>query len=247
LRTQVVSPEEWLTARLDLLAKEKEHTRNADKLASLRADMPLVKVTTDYSFTGPGGKTLSLLDLFEDRQQLIIYHFMFDPSWDAGCSGCSFLADNIPLTLSHLNTRDTTLVVVSRAPIEKIEGFKSRMGWSHIPWYSSYGSDFNYDFHTTQDEAKRAVSYNYMDKKTLTDKGWEVFTKGEQPGFSVFWNCKNTKQVYHTYSAYSRGIDHLLMTTGLLDFTPLGRQDGGKKGGKDFKYHDQYTEEDLKG
>lgn len=243
---QVVSPEEWLNARLDLLAKEKEHTRNADKLASLRADMPLVKVTTDYSFTGPEGKTFSLPDLFEGRQQLIIYHFMFDPSWDAGCDGCSFLADNIPPTLSHLNSRHTTLALVSRAPIDKIEAFKSRMGWSHIPWYSSYGNDFNYDFYSTQDESKRPVSYNYMDKKALTDKGLKIFTKGEQPGISIFWYCKDKQEVYHSYSAYSRGLDHLLMTTGLLDFTPLGRQDDGQKGGKDFKYHDQYTEEDLK-
>jgi predicted dithiol-disulfide oxidoreductase (DUF899 family) len=242
-----VSPEEWLNARLDLLAKEKEHTRNADKLASLRAEMPLVRVATDYSFTAPGGKTMVLAELFEGRQQLIIYHFMFDPSWDAGCSGCSFLADNIPPTLSHLNSRDTTLALVSRAPIDKIEAFRSRMGWSHIPWYSSYGNDFNYDFYTTQDESKRPISYNYMDKTTLTDKGLAVFTKGEQSGFSVFWYCKDKKEVYHSYSAYSRGTDHLLMTTGLLDFTPLGRQDDGQKGGKDFKYHDQYTEEDLKG
>jgi len=240
-----VNCEEWLAARRELLAKEKEHTRNADKLAALRADMPIVKVAEDYSFTGPDGKTLTLADLFEGRQQLIVYHFMFDPSWKAGCVGCSFLADNIPVQLSHLQSRDTTFVLVSRAPIDKIKAFQSRMGWAHIPWYSSESSNFNYDFHATQDEEVRPVMYNYMDKPALEKKGWSIFAKGEQPGFSIFW--KDGGDVFHTYSAYSRGTDHLRMTSGLLDFTPLGRQNDSQKGGKQFKYHDEYTDDDLKG
>jgi predicted dithiol-disulfide oxidoreductase (DUF899 family) len=207
--------------------------------------MPMVKISEDYSFTGPKGKSFSLADLFEGRKQLIVYHFMFDPEWTAGCVGCSFLGDHIPLHLSHLNSRDTTFVMVSRAPIDKIEAFQTRMGWNHIPWYSSNGSTFNYDFHATQDESVRPVMYNFMDKETLVSKGWKIFSKGEQPGISVF--VKEGAELFHTYSAYSRGVDHLVMTAGLLDLTPLGRQDGGEKGGKTFPYHDEYTEEELKG
>lgn len=242
---KVVDREAWLNARRELLVKEKEHTRMGDKLASLRSEMPMVKITEVYDFTSLEGKKLTLTDLFGGRKQLMTYHFMFDPSWEAGCTGCSFLADNVPVELSHLQARDTTFVFVSRAPIEKLKAFQKRMGWEHIPWYSSESSQFNNDFYATQDEDVRPVMYNFDDKTTLEKKGWKEWTKGEQPGLSVFW--KDGEEVFHTYSTYARGPEHLLMIPGLLALTPLGKQDEGMKGGKPFKYHDLYTVDDLKG
>jgi predicted dithiol-disulfide oxidoreductase (DUF899 family) len=158
---QIVSRSEWLEARTDLLAKEKAAVRANDAFrAQLRDDFPMVKIDKEYTFDGPNGK-VALADLFDDRKQLIVYHFMLAPEDEAGCPGCSFLADNLPSSLTHLNSRNTTLVLVSRAPLEKIESFKKRMGWNY-PWFSSFGTDFNYDFHVTMDEDVAPLSYNCM-------------------------------------------------------------------------------------
>jgi predicted dithiol-disulfide oxidoreductase (DUF899 family) len=206
--------------------------------------MPMTKVTQDYTFHGAGGKSFSLADLFAGRKQLLIYHFMFDPSWTAGCSSCSFMGDEIPQHHEHLHALNTTFVMVSRAPIEQIEAFKKRMGWT-MEWYSSEGSMFNYDFHVTQDESVREVEYNGASKEVLEGKGMKFFTRGEQPGLSVFYKEKEGGEVFHSYSCYSRGVDRLPMTTCLLDLTPLGRQDNPEK--KGMTYRDEYTEEALKG
>jgi predicted dithiol-disulfide oxidoreductase (DUF899 family) len=160
-RPGIVSRAEWLGSRKALLAKEKEFTRHRDALNAERRRPPMVRIDKDYVFEGPQGPA-RLLDLFEGRQQLIVYHFMFDPSWDAGCPSCSLLADNIG-DLAHLHARKTTLALVSRAPLKKIEAYWKRMGWT-FPWYSSFGSDFNYDFHVTLDERVARVEYNDTDK-----------------------------------------------------------------------------------
>ncbi|MGH9789626.1 MAG: DUF899 domain-containing protein, partial [Candidatus Acidiferrales bacterium] len=172
----IVSRNEWLAARKELLAREKELTRKRDALNAERRRLPMVRIEKPYAFEGPEGK-VGLLDLFDRRRQLIIYHFMFDPSWDEGCPSCSFLVDNIG-HLAHLHARNTSLVLVSRAPLAKIEPFKKRMGWT-VPWYSSFGSDFNYDFHVTMDEAVAPVEYNYREKAELVQKGETYFTQGE--------------------------------------------------------------------
>jgi predicted dithiol-disulfide oxidoreductase (DUF899 family)/ketosteroid isomerase-like protein len=219
-RPEIVSRAEWIDARKTLLAREKAFTRQRDTLNAERRRLPMVPVDKDYVFEGPHGPA-RLLDLFEGRQQLIVYHFMFDPSWDAGCPSCSFLTDNIG-HLAHLHARKTTLVLVSRAPLEKIEPYRCRMGWT-IPWYSSYGSDFNYDFHVTLDETVAPVEYNYTDKAALLAKGESYFTDGESHGLSVF--LRDGASVYHTYSAYARGTDLLAGTYNYLDMTALGRQE----------------------
>jgi predicted dithiol-disulfide oxidoreductase (DUF899 family) len=231
---QVVSRSEWLTARKDLLDAEKQLTRTADALASRIRDLPMVKVDKSYIFSGPDGSA-SLSDLFQGRQQLLIYHFMFGPEDAEGCPSCSFFADHIP-DLRHLASRNTSFAVVSRAPIEKILAFKKRMGWT-FPWYSSLGSDFNYDFHVTQDEAVAPVEYNYKDKETMEKQGMVWAMRGEQPGMSVF--LKEGQDVYHTYSAYARGNEKFLGTYLMLDMTHLGRQDGDAPG-LGFMHHDRY-------
>ena len=192
----VVSREEWLVARQELLIKEKEATRARDRLNAERRRLPMVKIEKEYFFEGPNGRA-SLLDLFEGRRQLIIYHFMFGSDWDEGCQVCSFLADNIG-HLAHLHARDTSLVLVSRAPSAKIEPFKTRMGWS-IPWVSSYGSDFNADLSATADD------------------------DGEYGGVSVF--LREGEDIFHTYMTTDRGNDILHGTYNYLDLTPLGRQE----------------------
>src|SRR5258708_11024527 len=193
---RVVSQAEWVAARAELLMKEKEATRARDKLNAERRRLPMVKIDKEYILGGAGG-TGSLLALFEGRRQLIIFHFMFDPSWDDGCRSCSNLVDNLPFRLSRLNACDTSLVLVSRAPLAKIGPFKARMSWT-VPWLSSYGSDFNYDFGVTDEE-------------------------GEKPGLSVF--LREGEQVLHSYSTSGRGVDILLGTYNYLDLTPLGRQE----------------------
>lgn len=194
--------------------------------------MPIVEVNKEYSFTRmtPDGKeeTVHLSDLFEGRRQLVIYHFMFDPSWEAGCPMCSAVGDSIP-PLEHLNERSISLVVVSRAPMEKITAYKKRMGWT-FPWVSSGGSDFNYDFGVTQDESVRPVEYNFKGKDELGERGMVYFTKGEQPGQSSFIRggdgIGEEGKIYHTYSAYSRGVEMVLNSYAWMDMTLLGRQDG---------------------
>jgi len=193
---RIVSQEEWLAARAELLIKEKEATRARDRLNAERRRLPMVKMEKAYSFEGPDGAA-SLLDLFNGRRQLIVYHFMFDPGWDDGCPSCSNLVDNIPSRLSRLHARDTSLVLISRAPLAKIEPFKARMSWT-VPWYSSFGSDFNSDFGVTDEQ-------------------------GEKPGLSVF--LRQGEQILHSYSTTGRGVDILLGTYNYLDLTPLGRQE----------------------
>ncbi len=204
---KVVSQNEWLVAREALLTKEKELTRLRDKANAERRRLPMVRIEKNYVFEGPDGRS-RLLDLFEGRDQLIIYHFMFDPEWEEGCPSCSFVADNLG-HLAHLHARNTSLALVSRAPLARITPFKKRMGWT-VPWFSSFGSDFNYDFHVTTDEAVAPVIYNYRDKAELLQRGEAYFTQGEQPGLSVF--LRDGESVFHTYSTYTRGLDPLLGT-----------------------------------
>jgi predicted dithiol-disulfide oxidoreductase (DUF899 family) len=221
----VVTRDEWVSARKELLAKEKEMTRARDALNAERRRMPMVEIEKDYVFEGPEGKA-RLVDLFEGRRQLIVGHFMFDPRWEDGCPSCSAGADEVSQgLLDHLHTRDTTLAYVSRAPLEKLERWKAKKGWT-FPWYSSYGSDFNYDFHVTLDESVMPIEYNFRTKEEYERMGNSAFS-GEQPiempGTSFF--LRDGDRVFHTNSTYARGAE---MTGGsyyFLDLTALGRQE----------------------
>jgi predicted dithiol-disulfide oxidoreductase (DUF899 family) len=237
----VVSREEWLAARRALLAKEKALSRARDTLNAERRSLPMVELDKEYVFESRNGKA-SLLDLFDGRGQLLIYHFMWLWDEDQGCPSCSFVVDNIG-DLSHLHARDTTLAVVTRGPLSSAEAFRERMGWT-VPWYSSYGSDFNVDFHVTVDEAIGADEYNY---KTLDELGpdWEGWS-GEMPGTSAF--LRDGDRVFHTYSSYARGGDLLLGTYNWLDLTARGRQEDWEQppGRSDgpfmgwLRHHDRY-------
>jgi predicted dithiol-disulfide oxidoreductase (DUF899 family) len=217
----VVPREDWLAARKRLWRLEREATHARDALNAERRKLPLVRIDKDYRFEGPSGP-LRLLDLFEGRPQLIVYHFMFHRDRGEGCPGCSFLVDNIG-HLAHLHARDTTLALVSRAPLEELERCKARMGWT-LPWYSSWGSDFNYDFHVTQDETVAPVEYNYRGRDEMLALGEHGNLAGELPGVSVF--LRDGARVFHSYSSYARGLDMLLTTYRYLDLTPLGRGEG---------------------
>jgi predicted dithiol-disulfide oxidoreductase (DUF899 family) len=237
---QVVSPAEWLAERKDLLAREKEVTHAKDAVDAARRRLPMTEITKLYAFTGTNGP-VSLADLFAGRRQLITYHFMWRhaesgfPGEDQGCPTCSFLVDSIG-DPSHLAACDTTLVLLSRAPIASIERFKQRMGWQ-LPWYSSYGTDFNYDFHVSFDEDKAPLEYNYKDKETLARETPYIRPGTDGPGVSVF--LRDGDRVFHTYSAYERGLDSLLGTYRWLELTPLGRQ----RHVAEFPYHDTYAVE----
>ena len=208
----VVSRDEWLAARKALLAREKEMTRQRDALNAERRRLPMVLIEKDYVFTGPDGEA-RLLDLFEGRRQLIIGHFMFDPDSEDGCPSCSAGADEVSEgLLRHLHVRDTTLAYVSRAPLEKLAAYKARKGWT-FPWYSSYGSDFNYDFHVTLDPSVAPVEYNYR----------PIDLEGEMPGSSYF--LRDGDRVFHTYSSYARGAEWTGGSYAFLDLTALGRQE----------------------
>jgi len=224
---QIATRDEWLTARKALLAKEKELTRQRDALNAERRMLPMVEIDKDYVFEGPAGPA-SLLDLFDGRRQLIVGHFMFDPSSDDGCPSCSAGADELsPGLLAHLHARDTTLVYVSRAPLAKIEDYKARRSWT-FPWYSSYRSDFNYDFHVTLDARVAPVEYNYRSAEEHAQRGADWIDDPaqqpiEMPGTSYF--LRDGERVFHTYSNYARGAE---MTGGsyyFLDLTALGRQE----------------------
>jgi len=223
---EIVSREDWLAARKDLLAREKELTRARDALNAERRQLPMVKVEKDYVFEGPEGK-VGLRDLFDGRHQLIVRHFMFDPSWEDGCPSCSAAADELAEgLLEHLRRRDTTCVTVSRAPLAKLEDYKRRKGWT-FPWYSSYGSDFNFDFGVTLDESVAPVVYNYRTKAEHEAAGTGYYMEGEQPleqpGLSVFLRVGD--DVFHTYSNYARGGETVGGSYYYLDLTPLGRQE----------------------
>jgi predicted dithiol-disulfide oxidoreductase (DUF899 family) len=217
---KIVSREEWLTARKELLTKEKAATHARDALSAERRNLPMVRIVKEYVFEGIKGPA-RLPELFEGRRQLIIHHFMFDPSWDDGCSSCTSFENDVGY-LPHLHEKDTSYAIVSRAPLTKIEAYKRRMGWT-APWYSSFGSDFNYDFHVTMDETVAPVEYNYRDKAEHEQAGTVAYTSGEQPGLSVF--LREGEIIFHTYSAYARGLDHLTSFPNFMDLTPLGRQE----------------------
>jgi predicted dithiol-disulfide oxidoreductase (DUF899 family) len=219
---EVVSREQWLAARRDLLDKEKELTRARDALNAERRRLPMVLVEKDYRFEAPAGE-VGLIDLFEGRTQLIVGHFMFDPEWEDGCPSCSAGADEMSRGhLEHLHARDTTLAYVSRAPLSKIEEYRERRGWD-FPWYSSFGSDFNYDFHVTLDQSVAPAQYNYRAPDEFRARGVELEFAGEFPGRSSF--LRDGDRVYHTYSVYARGLETIGGSYYLLDETALGRQE----------------------
>jgi predicted dithiol-disulfide oxidoreductase (DUF899 family) len=231
----VVSRAEWLTARKELLTKEKAFTRARDALSAERRRLPMVKIDKPYVFEGPD-RPVTLLDLFDGRRQLIIYHFMFEPGWDEGCPSCSYLADNFTGAVIHLAARDTAFAAVSRAPTTAIEPFKQRMGWT-FPWFSSFGSDFNYDFHVTLDASMGSVEYNYQDATALREAG--QLWMDELPGLSVFLRDGDTAD--HTYSTYQRGLDLLINTYNYLDLTPLGRHEDQEEWSMAWiRHHDRY-------
>jgi predicted dithiol-disulfide oxidoreductase (DUF899 family) len=215
----IVSRDQWLGERKKLLAHEKELTKQLDRVNAERRRLPMVKIEKDYVFEAHNGKQ-SLQALFDGRRQLIVYHFMFDPDWDKGCSGCTTWVDALG-DLSGLKKRDSTLVLVSRAPLVKLDAYKAQRGWS-IPWFSSFGSDFNYDFHVTLDANVAPVEYNYRPKAEMLARKTPNGTEGEEHGLSVFFAFDG--EVFHTYSAYGRGTGSLTDAYALLDTTPYGRQ-----------------------
>jgi predicted dithiol-disulfide oxidoreductase (DUF899 family) len=229
----IVTREQWLEARKAHLAKEKDLTRQRDELARQRRQLPWVKLDQTYTFDTAHG-TVTLSDLFRDKSQLIVYHFMFGPTWAEGCPSCSYVSDHLNATLPHLAARDTSLAVVSRAPIAKIDAFKKRMGW-RFPWVSSAANSFNHDFgvsFTPDQTATGAVPYNYTT---------QPFPSEEAPGASVFYKDPVTNEIFHTYSTYSRGLDPLLGTYVLLDLTPKGRDEDNLPFGMHWvRHHDKY-------
>jgi predicted dithiol-disulfide oxidoreductase (DUF899 family) len=221
---KVVSEQQWLTARKDLLADEKAMTKARDELSTKRRELPMVQVDKSYTFDGPAGK-VTLADMFDGRRQLIIQHFMFDPSWDDGCPSCTAASDELSDgLLRHLNARDTSFAVVSRAPLDKIERYKATKGWT-FPWYSSYGSEFNYDYHVTIDSSVAPVMFNFRSADELErhGMGWLLEGSSEQPGYSMF--LRDGDSIFHTYSVYARGTEMLGGAYYFLDLTALGRQE----------------------
>jgi predicted dithiol-disulfide oxidoreductase (DUF899 family) len=218
---KIVSEAEWLAARKKHLAQEKRLTAEKDKVNAERRRLPMVKIDKEYVFEGPEGRR-SLRDLFDNRRQLIVYHFMFDPEWEKGCPGCTGYVDALG-DLSMLHDRNTSFVLISRAPLAKLEAYKALKEWK-VLWYSSFGSDFNYDFHVTLDEKVAPPEYNYRNKAELEARQAEAyFRKGEQHGLSVFFRLD--REVFHTYSTYARGTESLTNVYSLLDTTPYGRQE----------------------
>jgi predicted dithiol-disulfide oxidoreductase (DUF899 family) len=212
----VVSPDEWLAQRKILLARERELTHLRDQVARERRALPWVRVEKDYVFETPEGPR-KLADLFEGRRQLLVQHFMLGPGWKEGCPSCSFMADHTDGMTVHLEHRDVTVVAISRAPLAEIETFKRRMGWK-FNWVSSHGSDFNFDFgvsFTAEEKKRDEVTYNYAKQP------WEW---DELPGISVFYRDE-AGEVFHTYSAYRRGVEAMMGTYSLLDLTPKGRDE----------------------
>ena len=230
---RIVSKEKWTEARRAHLAKEKEMTRQRDALARERHELPWVKVEKTYAFDTPEGK-VTLADLFRGRSQLVVYHFMFGPDWAEGCPSCSYVSDHLSGAVPHLAARDTSLVMISRAPIKKIDAFKKRMGWQ-IPWVSSFANSFNRDFgvyFTPEERATGEVYYNY--KK-------QPFPSDEAPGASVFYKDPATGEIYHTYSTYGRGLDTMVTAYVVLDLVPKGRDEDQLPFGMQWvRHHDKY-------
>jgi predicted dithiol-disulfide oxidoreductase (DUF899 family) len=234
MQHRVVSQEQWLAARKQLLSKEKEFTRQRDQLSAERRELPWVRVEKEYVFDTPRGKQ-TLGDLFEGRSQLMVYHFMFGPDWEQGCPSCSFVSDHIDGANWHLPHRDVTLLAVSRAPLAQIEAFRRRMGW-RFKWVSSHDNDFNRDFHVsfTPDEMARGeVYYNY---------GMEEFPSEEAPGLSAFYRDPGGA-VFHTYSTYARGLDMLVGAYNYLDLAPKGRDEADLPWTMAWvRHHDRYDD-----
>jgi predicted dithiol-disulfide oxidoreductase (DUF899 family) len=239
----VAAPDEWLAARQELLAREKEFTRQRDALSTARRALPMVAIEKEYAFEGPNGPA-GLRDLFDGRRRLVVYHFMFDPNWSAGCKGCSFVMDNVAGAVVHLAARDTSFAAVSRAPFAKIEPFRRRMGWPG-PWFSSSGTEFNDDFHVTLDPDHDESVYNYVSVAVLVEGGKLSSAAGEIPGLSVF--LRTGDRIFHTYSTYGRGLDHFLNTYNLPDLTPLGRQEERGQTMSWLRHHDAYAPQVLAG
>jgi len=215
---RVVSQEQWLAARRRLLAKEKQFLRLRDELSSERRELPWERVDKSYVFDGPAGEE-TLADLFAGRSQLIVYHFMFAPEWDAGCRGCAFWADSYNASIPHLNQRDVSFAAISRAPLHKLRAFAARMGWS-FKWVSAASSDFNYDYQASfkpEDLAHGTAVHNYTRY---------VESMADKPGFSVF-HKDDAGSVFHTYSTYARGLDPMNVAFQLLDLVPRGRDEAG--------------------
>jgi len=252
---EVVTRQQWLVARKRLLADEKQLTHQRDRVNADRRRLPMVRIDTPYTFEGPDG-TVSLLDLFEGRPQLVIHHFMFDPEWDQACKSCSSAADGIT-GLRQLHARNTTLVAVSRAPFAKLDAFRRRMGWT-FPWVSSFGTRFNYDFHATLDDRIEPVLLFFRNEEELAEAGtpwtggpWTDDMRGtEMPGISSFLRVDD--QVFHTYSTFGRGIEEFHNGNPYLDLTALGRQEsweepkgravplGLQAGGPSLRWPDEY-------
>jgi predicted dithiol-disulfide oxidoreductase (DUF899 family) len=229
---EVVSPQQWIARRKELLRKEKEFTILRDDLSRQRRELPWEKVEKQYAFDGPNGKQ-TLAELFAGRSQLIIYHFMFDPSWDAGCPHCSRWADSFNGIIVHLNQRDVTMIAVSRAPYPKLAAYKKRMGWN-FPWVSSGGTDFNFDYHvsfTPQETAEKKAFFNYA----IQDPG-----HAEREGHSVFYKGEGGN-VFHTYSCYTRGNEIFNIHYHYLDLVPKGRDENGR-GPFWVRRHDEYDQ-----
>lgn len=230
---KIVTRDEWLIARTELLVKEKEFTRLRDQLSKERRELPWVKVEKAYLFDGPKGQE-TLGDLLEEQRQLIIYHFMYGPDWEDGCPSCSFWADNFDGINIHLNHRDINLIAVSRARLEQLDAYKKRMGW-RFKWVSSYGSDFNRDYHVsfTADEMERGEMFHNF--------RIEGFPSEEAPGVSVFY--KNQQgDIFHTYSCYARGLDILNGAYHYMDLTPGGRDEDDLPSTMAWlRHHDQYV------
>ena len=223
---EIVTNEEWVAARRALLQKEKEATRARDRLNTERRELPMVEVTTAYELEGPDG-VVGLRDLFEGRRQLIVYHFMFHPEWDEGCSSCTAGTDELsPGLLEHLHTRDTTYAMVSRAPLEKLERWKHRRGWQ-VPWYSSNDGDFSYDFGATIDESRGFDEFNYRTLDEWAAQGHESMKTADQPydmpGRTCFLDWDG--RIFRTYSQYARGLESTGGSYAFLDLTVLGRQE----------------------
>jgi predicted dithiol-disulfide oxidoreductase (DUF899 family) len=233
---KIVSRDEWLAARKALLAEEKELTRARDRVSARRRTLPWVRVDKQYIFDAPEGKQ-TLSELFRGRSQLLVQHFMFGPGWKEGCVGCSFKADHVDGALLHIEQHDVAFVAVSRAPLDEIEAFKRRMGW-HFRWVSSYGSDFNFDFHVSyrkEEAANGKVYYNYDQRDFLSE---------ELSGNSVFYQ-DGSGAIYHTYSTYGRGDELLVGAYMYLDLTPKGRNETGPRHNLSdwVRHHDRYEDD----
>ena len=229
---KIVSENEWIEARKALLKKEKELTILGDQLNQQRRELPWKEVNKEYVFEGPNGKQ-TLRELFDGRSQLIVYHFMFDPSWEAACLHCSFWADNFNGIIVHLNQRDVTMIAVSRAPYSKLAAYEKRMGWD-FKWVSSYDTDFNFDYQvsfTPEELDRKETFYNYNLQDTHSS---------EREGVSVFYKDP-ADHMYHTYSAYARGIDMLNVAYHYLDLVPKGRDEAGHEFPQFWvRRHDEY-------